>query len=458
MTSDRPPLERQVADAPPGAVPALQHAARKLLGPIDRFLSIEAASGIVLIAAAVIALAWANSPWRDTYHALWHTKLILGIGDWRVEPTLHFVVNDVLMVVFFFVVGLEIKRELIGGELSDRRRAALPIAAAIGGMALPAAIYLAVTRGAPGTTAGWGVPMATDIAFAVGILALLGRRVPGSLRILLLALAIIDDLGAIVVIALFYSSGITWHGPLVALAGMFAILVCQWLAIRSPWFYILPGSVVWLGILLAGVHPTVAGVIVGLLTPMRPWYGRHGFVATARSALAEADQHLDDRERFADMLSLVARAQREARSPGERIEHALHPLVAFVVMPIFALANAGVSIDALRFDAPGAAGLTLGIVLGLVVGKPAGVLGAAALAIRLRLATVPAGVDRRGLLVVGVVSGVGFTMSLFIASLAFPDGAGLDLARFAVLIASLIAAVFGLALGRTLPAPGRGGA
>lgn len=455
MTHDpnTPGPPSDVADAPPEAVPALQNAARRLLAPIDHFLSISASSGIVLMVAAAVALAWANSPWKDTYEALWHTEVLLGLGSWHIAPTLRFVVNDVLMVVFFFVVGLEVKREVHDGELRDLRRAALPIAAALGGMAVPAAVYALVTQGAAGATTGWGVPMATDIAFAIGILTLLGPRVPPALRILLLALAIIDDLGAILVIAVFYSSGIVWTGLAVAVGGVFGVLVFQWLAIRSPWLYVLPAGVIWVGILEAGVHPTIGGVVVGLLTPMRSWYGRKGFVANARHALSQVEGETDDRQRFTKALKKVGVARREAQSPGERIEHALHPWVAYGVMPIFALANAGVSIDTLDWHTPGAMPLLLGIGLGLVVGKPLGIVAAALLAVRLRWATLPAGVSKQGLLVVGVVSGVGFTMSLFIASLAFREGAGLDLARFAVVIASAVAAVLGLALGRWLLRP-----
>ncbi|MEZ5964121.1 MAG: Na+/H+ antiporter NhaA [Planctomycetota bacterium] len=449
----RPPSSPvgRVADLPPEASPALQQVARQLLAPIDRFLSVSASSGIVLMVAAAIALIWANSPWQHSYHALWHTKLVLGIGTWRVEPTLHFVVNDVLMVVFFFVVGLEIKREVYTGELQDLRRAALPLAAALGGMLLPAAIFLLFARGHDSITAGWGIPMATDIAFAVGILALLGARVPPSLRIFLLALAIIDDLGAIVIIALFYTAGVQWPGLVTAVAGVFAIRAFQWLAIRTPWLYVLPGAVVWVGVLQAGVHPTIAGVIVGMMTPMRPWYGRQGFVATTQRALEATAEHPDDGDRFADALDRVDVARREAKAPGERIEHALHPWVAFGVMPIFAVANAGVSLDALQWDAPAAVPLLLAVSVGLVAGKTVGIFATSWLTLRLGWAVAPDGVATRGLLVAGAVSGVGFTMSLFVASLAFQDGAELEIARFAVVVASAVAATFGLGLGRLLP-------
>jgi NhaA family Na+:H+ antiporter len=428
----------------------LHFAARKLVAPIDRFLSVSAASGIVLMLAAVVAMVWANSPWQDSYHAFWHTKVTLGVGEWRATPTLHFLVNDVLMVVFFFVVGLEIKREIWGGELRDLRRATLPIAAALGGMVVPAAIYLAIAGDAPGGSHGWGVPMATDIAFAVGVLTLLGPRVPPALRVLLLALAIIDDLGAILVIALFYSEGLRPVGLWIALAGVFGVRLFKWLALRNPWLYLVPGAVIWGGVLSAGIHPTIAGVVLGLLTPMMSWFGRHGFLAAAQAALDDADKHLDDRHEFVAALTRIDLARREAISPGERLEHALHPWVAFGVMPIFALANAGVSLDTLDLGAPGAVAILAGILAGLVVGKMLGVFGVAWLATRLRIAVLPAGSGARGLLVVGSVAGIGFTMSLFIASLAFTDPATLGVARLGILIASVLAATLGLVVGRML--------
>ena len=246
--------------------------------PLELFLRIEAASGIVLLVAAALAFGWANSPWAGAYASFWHTPVGLRIGSFAFERPLEWFVNDVLMVVFFFVVGLEIRREIRHGELSDARRAALPVLAALGGMVVPACTYL-LLAGAPGTRSGWGVPMATDIAFALGILALLGRRVPPALRVLLLALAVIDDLGAIIVIAVFYSAGVVPSALLVAVAGLACIFALQWLGVRSRVVYAAPAAAVWGGIYAAGVHPTIAGVIVGFVTPVRSWLGPEGFVA-----------------------------------------------------------------------------------------------------------------------------------------------------------------------------------
>jgi Na+:H+ antiporter, NhaA family len=378
-----------------------------------RFLRLEAASGVVLILATAVALAWANSPWSGSYAHLWHTSLGLRVGAFAFERSLEWFVNDGLMVIFFFVVGMEIRRELHHGELSDWRRAALPGAAALGGMLVPAALYL-VFAGSPATRSGWGVPMATDIAFAVGILALLGRRVPAALRVLLLALAIIDDLGAIIVIAIFYSSGLALSGLLVAAAGIGVITAMQRSGVRAKLAYVAPALVVWAGIYAAGIHPTIAGVIVGMMTPVQ---ARDGAV-----------------------------------SPADWLIEKLHSWVAFGIMPIFALANAGVSLTSGPLD-PNSWRVVAAVAIGLVVGKPVGVFLACWLALRLRIAALPAGTGLRHLVVLGVVAGVGFTMALFIAKLAFTDATLLAAAKTGVLAASAIAAVCGLILGRLLLAP-----
>ncbi len=271
-------------DRPNKHAPETWLVARRLLGvllrPLDRFLHIEAASGIVLLVAAAAALLWANSRYGASYEHLLHTPLRVGIGSFSVEKELHFVINDVLMTIFFFVVGLEIRREIHEGELADRKRAMLPAFAALGGMLAPALIYLGVST--PETHSGFGVPTATDIAFAVGVLALLGKRVPPALRVLLLTLAIIDDIGAIVVIAVFYSTGVAWSGFVIAAAGIAGILVLQRFGVRKPLYYVAPGVVLWLGVYRAGVHPTIAGVILGLLTPARTWFGEKGFLDGGR--------------------------------------------------------------------------------------------------------------------------------------------------------------------------------
>lgn len=429
--------------------------ARLATRPLERFLRVEAASGIVLLLAAVLALAWANSPWADGYARLWATPLGVRIGDFAFERSLDWFVNDALMVIFFFVVGMEIRRELHHGELSEWRRAVLPAAAAAGGMLAPALLYLLVAR-EPGIRAGWGIPMATDIAFAVGILTLLGSRVPPALRVLLLALAVIDDLGAILVIAIFYSSGVAATGLLVAAAGVVGIFAMQRLGVRSRLAYVLPGLVAWGGIYAAGVHPTIAGVIVGFATPVRAWLGPRGFVGNVREELAALSAHPPESlttHTLEQSLRRLGLASREALSPSEGLIATLHPWVAFGIMPLFALANAGVSVSGLTLDSAGWRVAT-GVALGLLIGKPAGVLGAIWLATRLRVGSLPAGLENGHLVVLGVVAGVGFTMSLFIAQLAFHGGgAPLAAAKLGVLTASAAAGFLALLLGRYLLSP-----
>ena len=425
---------------PPEAWGRARRAAVRLVSPLQRFLAIEAASGVVLIVAALIALGWANSPWRDAYAWLWHQPIGVVIGDWGFVRPLHFWVNDGLMTVFFFVVGLEIRREVYEGELAEPRRAAVPFAAALGGMLVPAAIYLALNLGHAGAD-GWGVPMATDIAFAVGVLALLGARVSAGQRILLLALAVIDDIGAIVVIALFYSAGIDGVGLLVMVGAMVGVLALRWLGVRSPLAYVTPAVAMWAGLLVAGVHPTLAGVVLGLLTPARSWFGPAGFAeATAAhlDELAEASRH-----DLMTRLDAIERARREAVSPVEHLLHALHPVVAFGIMPLFALANAGVALDGAELSgAP--LRVFLGVLAGLVVGKPLGIV----LATKAARALGGGAAGAPPVLVVGLVGGIGFTMSIFIAQLAFPPGPLLETAKLAVLVASGTASLAGLAVGR----------
>ncbi len=431
---------------PPEAWGRARRAAVRLVSPLQRFLAIEAASGVILIVAAVAALAWANSPWADAYAWLWHQPIGIVLGDWGFVRPLHFWVNDGLMTVFFFVVGLEIRRELYEGELASPRRAAVPFAAARGGMLAPAAIYLAFNLGRAGAS-GWGVPMATDIAFAVGVLALLGARVSAAQRILLLALAVIDDIGAIVVIALFYSAGIDGLGLLIVLAAMMAIVVLRWLAVRSPLGYVVPAVVMWAGLLVAGVHPTLAGVLLGLMTPARSWFGPAGFAEATAAHLDELAAGVS-RHDLLVRLDAIERARREAVSPVEHLLHLLHPVVALGIMPLFALATAGVALDGAEL-AGDPLRVFLGVGLGLVVGKPLGIV----VATRAARALGGGAAGAQPVLVVGLVGGIGFTMSIFIAQLAFPPGPLLETAKLAVLVASGTASLAGLAVGRwTAPA------
>jgi NhaA family Na+:H+ antiporter len=437
--------------SPPGAWEPLLRIVRLAGRPLERFLRIEAASGILLLVSAAVALVWANSPWAESYMHLWHTPLGVRIGAFAFERSLEWVVNDCLMVIFFFVVGLEIRREIHDGELSEWRRAALPAAAAFGGMLAPAGLYLALA-GDPATRSGWGVPMATDIAFALGVLALLGRRVPAALRVLLLALAVIDDLGAIVVIAIFYSSGIAASGLFIAAMGLGGVLALQWLGVRAKLAFVLPALVVWTGIYEAGIHPTIAGVIVGLMTPVRAWLGPEGFLVSVRREvehLAQATSRALSPHELGETLRNIDVARREAQSPAEDLIERLHPWVAFGIMPVFALANAGVSISG-GSHGLASAKVVAGVAVGLIAGKPIGVLAASWLMLRLRVGTLPRGVSLRHLVVLGLVAGVGFTMALFIAQLAFTDVRLLAAAKLGVLAASGGAAVLGLILGRLL--------
>jgi len=450
MAHDSSARSPHFSSAPPEAWAPLLRLARVAGRPLERFLRIEAASGILLLLAAGVALACANSPWAAAYAAFWHTELGVRLGELRFERSLEWLVNDGLMVIFFFVVGLEIRRELHHGELSEWRRAALPAAAALGGMIAPALLYLSAAS-APGTQSGWGVPMATDIAFAVGILTLLGKRVPAALRVLLLALAVIDDLGAILVIALFYSTGVLPWGLALGAVGVGLIFLLQRFGVRSKLAYVPTGFLVWAGVYSAGVHPTIAGVIVGLITPVRAWLGPSGFVERLGAELhplRAPDLELPAQQ-LAAALRAVDRARREARSPAESLIETLHPWVAYGIMPLFALANAGVSLGGVHGD-DASRHVLLGVGIGLVLGKPLGVLLATWLTLRLRIAALPLGLGWRHLLVLGVVAGVGFTMALFVAQLAFLDPKLLAAAKLGVLTASGLAALLALVLGRAL--------
>ena len=405
------------ASEDPGAEPPVRLSVHPLtqlvIGPISRFFKIESASSLLLMGAAVIALTWANSAVSHSYHAVWATTLPLSIPTLP-HLTLHVLVNDALMAFFFLVVGLEIRREIHGGELADFKRAALPLFAALGGMIAPALLFLAFNPTPPARN-GWGTPMATDIAFAVGVLSLLGRRVPSGLRILLLALAVIDDIGGILVIAIFYSNGIGLAGLAVAAGAILLVLGMQRMSLTSPWLYLVPGVILWLGLHEAGIHPALAGVTLGLLTP--------------------------------------AANPRGDAPPTETVVAALHPYIAFFVMPLFALANAGVTLGALDFDAPGALGVLFGVGSGLLFGKPVGILLACFLAVRAGLCALPRGVTFGGVGVVGVVAGIGFTVAIFVANLAFSDAELLGMAKLGVLVGSLLSGVLGFLLGRWLPEP-----
>lgn len=413
-------------------------------GSFYEFVRLETAGGLLLLLATAMALAWANSPWAGAYHDLWHLPVQVGVGGAILEKSLAHWVNDGLMAVFFFVVGLEIKREVLVGELASVKRAALPAAAALGGMVVPALLYVAVaSRAAP---EGWGVPMATDIAFALGVLALLGSRVPVSLKIFLTAVAIVDDLGAVLVIALFYTGDIAWLS--LAIGGViFGLMIAGSAAhIRYPAFYAILGAALWLAFLKSGVHATVAGVLAALTIPSRRAIDPATFETESRAILqslivGDRDPDTSIQQDRQEAVQALAHLSEGTETPLQRLEHALHPWVTFFIMPVFALANAGVTFTG--GIGPEGRPAALGIVTGLVVGKPLGIALFSWLSVRMGLAALPSGVTWRQLFGVGALAGIGFTMSLFIAELAFDGSPLLDSAKLGILGGSVIAGLAG---------------
>ena len=428
--------------SPPGNL--LEHA----LAPFRRFARIEASGGILLILCTVLALGWANSRFASWYFALWDTPVTIGFGDMALSKTLLHMINDGLMAVFFFMVGLEIKREVLVGELNSPGQAVLPVAAAIGGMVVPAGLYALANQGQP-SLVGWGVPMATDIAFALGILSLLGERVPVGLKVFLTAVAIVDDIGAVLVIALFYSGELALLPLAVGLGTFACMLLLNAMGARHPVLYMLLGIVLWLAFLQSGVHATVAGVLAAMTIPARTRIAPASFVAATRRLLgsfeASGENGLPLLANKAQLAALegIEETCRRAGAPLPRIEHALHPWVAYGIMPLFALANAGVPLGG-----TGGASLidplTGGIFLGLFFGKQIGVFTACWAMFRLGWAALPSGMRLAHYYGAACLAGIGFTMSIFIAGLAFGDQGTLDArAKVAILATSCLAACVG---------------
>jgi NhaA family Na+:H+ antiporter len=408
----------------------------RMARPIGRFLAVEAAGGIALVAATVVALVWANSPWQAGYQSFWSTNLDLRIGPYVFHETLAHWVNDALMAIFFFIVGLEIKREMVTGELRDRRAIALPAVAALGGMVVPASIYVAFNAGGDGA-AGWGIPMATDIAFALGVVALFGPRVPQPLKVFLLTLAIVDDIGAIVVIAVFYTDDLQPEYLALAAAIVVAVVVMRRARVTYPPLYLAAGAAMWVTLYESGVHATISGVIMGLLTPAIAFQ-------TDLDTRAVVDHLENQPELCADDVRAASRAIAQSVPICDRLIDTLHPWASYVVVPIFALANAGIVVTAGALAHPSA--VLVGVAVALVVGKLVGVAGFACLATRLGIATLPDGVSGRQVVGVAALAGIGFTVSLFITGLAFTETTLQTDAKIGILIGSVIAALLGTAL------------
>jgi NhaA family Na+:H+ antiporter len=422
-----------------------------LVRPFQEFAARETSGGTLLLACTLLALLWSNSPWAQSYTALWHTQLTIGLANFNLSEDLHFWVNDALMAVFFFVVGLEIKRELLAGELASPRRAALPILAALGGVVVPALFYTALNANRMGAR-GWGIPMATDLAFAISIMALLGNRVPRGLKVFLTALAIVDDIAAVLVIAVFYTAELAWGALGVAALCLLVALAANRLGVRHPLPYALIGAVLWITVLKSGIHATIAGVLLAFLIPSRTAVNQRDFLHQGRAALDHFDRAAQT-EPF-DILSDIEQqiavealenACEKVQPPLHRLEHTLHPWVTFLIMPLFALANAGVSLSG-DLGKLIAQPIALGVVLGLVLGKPIGVILASWLAVRFGLASLPENVLWKHIHGAGWLAGIGFTMSLFMAELAFTDDAHLTAAKLGVLIASVCAGIVGSAI------------
>ena len=422
-------------------------AADFILRPFREFARVQAAGGIVLIGATVIALVWSNSPWSDSYKGLWQTAVSIGVGEHALTLPIVLWVNDLAMALFFLLVGVEIKREILVGQLATARKAALPIVAAAGGMAVPGIVYVVVNI-RHDTLHGWGVPVATDIAFALGVLTLLGPRVPVSLKVLLASLAIADDIGALVVIAVFYTEQLklTYLLGAAGIIGFLAIL--NRLGFRHPAVFMLLGLPLWFMVHESGVHATIAGVALAMAIPARATIDAHQFLAEGRRSLTAVEREVSESDlimtnaRLLGAVHAVDSACSQVETPLQRVEHALHPWVAFLIIPVFALANAGLTIGASAGSSI-VSPVSLGIVLGLVLGKPIGITLASWLAVRLGLASLPSGVTWRQLLGAGCLGGIGFTMSLFIAHLAFESPVYIHQAKIGVLAASVIAGVLG---------------
>ncbi|MDJ0833952.1 MAG: Na+/H+ antiporter NhaA [Gammaproteobacteria bacterium] len=424
----------------------------KVVTPFEEFIHHESTSGLLLMACAILALFLANSALHHGYEHVLHTPIGFNIGDWRLEHSLHHWVNDGLMWLFFFLVGLEIKREVLVGQLSVMRQAMLPIVAAIGGMVVPALLYVVFNLGSEGIN-GWGVPMATDIAFAVGVLVLLGSRVPKSLLTFLVALAIVDDLGAVAVIAIFYTDTLVWEALIIAAVLVGVLITFNRFGIGRPLPYFLVGTLLWMAFLESGVHATVAGILTAWTIPARSKFDVNLFeekIGAVSHRLSERRENkvectlMENEDQRRGVIQTLLDGIHMVETPLQRLEHSLHVPVAFIVVPLFALANAGIPIHLDQIPAVVTNPITLGIMAGLILGKLIGIAGFSLIAVKLGIGEMPEGTNAKHLVGVGLLGGIGFTMSIFIAELGFKGQAeSLLLAKTGVLFASVIAGVAG---------------
>ena len=417
----------------------------RLLTPLEEFIHRQTTSGVLLMICAVIALIIANSPLHDQYEHFLHTEIGITLGSYVFSMSIHHWINEALMAMFFFIMGLELKRELMVGELSSPKQALLPIMAAIGGMVVPALFYLAFNTSGPNAT-GWGIPMATDIAFAIGALSLLGNRVPKSLVTFLIALAIVDDLGAVAVIALFYTENLNLLALAYAGACTFLLVALNLGGIRRPLPYAAVGALLWMAMLTSGIHATIAGIVVAFMIPIRPKFEPEVFVQrvkdTSVKMLSSITEQADiiKNNQFRSLVSSLGDGVRLVQAPAQRLEHTLHLPVAYLVIPIFALANAGIPVDFAGFSQYFEHPIALGVLAGLLLGKPVGIAGLTWLTVKLGWAELPSGLNMNHILGVGLLGGIGFTMSIFIADLGFANSAtDLLMAKTGILLASAIA-------------------
>jgi len=443
----RPPPSHHI---PPRSRGEVEHEAersyvfRQFVLPAQRFIHTEVLGGIALLLAAVVALVWANSPWDEAYFDLFATQLSIDTGIFHIENDLHGWINDGLMTFFFFVVGLEIKREMTRGELAGFQKAMLPVTAALGGMIVPALIYIALNAGGEGGR-GWGIPVATDIAFALGVLALIGRRIPSQLRVFLLALAIADDIGAITVIAVFYTSDFSIEALLIA-GGLLAFIHGMSRAgVRDISVYLLFGAFAWVAMYESGVHATIAGVALGLMTPANPYYSTSRFEESMDDLFAKyRDAHAREDEQAAQhFLGQMEALTQGTESPLERLQRLLLPMTSFIVVPLFALANAGVVITGDSVSEAVSSEISQGVAFGLLFGKPVGVFLATWIAVRLGVASLPRSMNWWHVLGVGLLAGVGFTVALFVNELAFDEEILISDGKMGILAGSIISAIIG---------------